>query len=92
MSLPLNKDMVSHDLYNGLAENTFRYDGMTITVEKFRMTHFKIEARIWMLPDEGMPASDEDVDFSRFPHPVRLRQRKAAAGRRLGRDIDDETA
>lgn len=67
VSLPLNKDMVSHDLYNGLAENTFRYDGMTITIEKFRMTHFKIETRIWLLPDEGMPASDKDVDFSRFP-------------------------
>ncbi len=67
VSLPLNKDMVSHDLYNGLEKNTFRYDGMTITIEKFRMTHFKIETRIWLLPDEGMPASDEDVDFSRFP-------------------------
>ncbi len=77
--LPLNKDMVSHDLYNGLAENTFRYDGMTITVEEFRMTHFKIETRIWLLPDEGMPASDEDVDFSRFPELLRP---SASASRR----------
>ncbi len=67
ISLPLSKDMVSHDLYNGLEENTFRYDDMTITVENFRMTHFKIEARIWMLPDEGMPEKDDEVDFSRFP-------------------------
>lgn len=67
VSLPLSKDMVSHDLYNGLEENTFRYDGMTVTVEDFRMTHFKIEAKIWMLPDEGMPEKDDEVDFSRFP-------------------------
>ncbi len=67
VSLPLNKDMVSHDLYNGLEENTFRYDDMTITVENFRMTHFKIEAKIWMLPDEGVPENDGEVDFSRFP-------------------------
>ena len=54
LELPLSADMVSHDLYNGLEENTFRYDGMTITVENFRMTHFTIEADIWMLPDEGV--------------------------------------
>lgn len=67
LELPLNQDMVSHDLYNGLAENTFRYDGMTVTVENFRMTHFRIEADIWMLPDEGVPGDDDDVDFDRFP-------------------------
>lgn len=67
VALPLSADMVSHDLYNGLAENTFRYDGMTITVENFRMTHFTIEADIWMLPDEGVPENDGEVDFDRFP-------------------------
>ena len=67
VALPLNADMVSHDQYNGLEENTFRYDGMTITVENFRMTHFTIEADIWMLPDEGVPENDDEVDFDRFP-------------------------
>ncbi len=67
LSLPLSEDMVSHDLYNGLEEDTFRYRDMTIVIEDFHMTHFQLTARIWMLPDENVP---EDVGadyFDRFP-------------------------
>lgn len=67
VELPLSADMVSHDLYNGLVENTFRLNDMTVTVENFRMTHFKLTADIWVFPDDGVPENDGEVDFSALP-------------------------
>lgn len=67
LELPLSRDMISHDLYNGLEENTFRYNDMTIIIENFHMTHFKLTADIWIIPDGGIPQTTGDVDFRPYP-------------------------